>query len=60
MLSVTRSLSQGTTIAFRLPWPVANCSIAPGEARGEPLVVNSRSFFVHGKTVVHWPSDRTT
>ena len=44
MHNVVRSLSHGTTIAVRLPWPMANCSIAPETARGEPVVTNSKSF----------------
>ena len=41
MLSVVASLSHGTTSAFRLPWPVAYCSIAEETTRGEPTAVNS-------------------
>jgi len=41
ILNVTGSLSQGTTIAFRLPCPVAYCSIALETTRGEPVAVNS-------------------
>src|SRR5216684_6365107 len=46
MLNVTRSLSHGTTIAFKLPRPVAYCSIACETARGAPVAVNSRISLV--------------
>jgi hypothetical protein len=44
MDNVVRSLSQGTTIAVKLPNPIANCSTVPETARGVPEVMNSKSF----------------